>query len=257
MRLILTYILLLVAIGTAWAQTHSDDVAKGIIYNRENTVELLLHTNGLFGIGYNKGKIKTYYKTTYYHIDFSEIHHIKEYRQNPDLPQWNDGSYSRPYSFGKQNRFYVLRAGWGKKTYLSEKSKVKGVAIGYNFEVGGSLGLLKPYYLQLIRFEGREGRPYLSNEKYSDENASVFLDQSRIYGASSFAKGLSELKPVPGGHFRAGIHFDWGAFDQVAKALEVGVLLDVYPIAIPIMVNVPNRPFFANFYLTLQVGKRK
>ena len=41
---------------------------QGVVYNKEFTVDLrILQTNG-FTLGFNQGKIKTYYKTPFYHF---------------------------------------------------------------------------------------------------------------------------------------------------------------------------------------------
>ncbi|MBK7636762.1 MAG: hypothetical protein IPJ13_22720 [Saprospiraceae bacterium] len=54
---------------------------KGIIYRNESTLKGTLHTNG-YSIAYNKGKIKSYYKTNYYHIELGHISDPREQKQN-------------------------------------------------------------------------------------------------------------------------------------------------------------------------------
>ncbi len=240
---------------------------KGIVYNKESTFDITLHTTG-FGLAFaaNFGTIKTYYKTKYYHFQIGEIRHPKEERQSFDFgtPLGNRGS-SKSFFYGKRNNLYVLRGGIGIKRYLSEKAEHKGLAIGFAYEGGITLGLLKPYYLELIypTDDPQERRPDVRSEKYSSENAAVFQNFNNIYGASGFTKGISEIKPVPGIHFKAGAHFDWGAFDEMVKAIEGGVMIDVFFRKIPHMIenneitNAENRPFFVNLYITLQLGKRK
>ena len=67
---------------------------------------------------------------------------------------------------------------------------------------------------------------------------------------------------IPGFHAKAGIHLDWGAFDEFVKAIEAGIMLDVFVKRVPILVenvdivNAENRPFFLNLYLNIQLGKR-
>lgn len=236
---------------------------KGIVYDKELTFDFTIHSNG-FAIGANFGKIKTYYKTKYYMIQIGELHHPKEERQSFD---WggsvNGASSSKSFFFGKRNNLYVVRAGMGMKKYYSEKAKHKGVAIGFNYEAGPSLGLLKPYYLEILYPTDNNTQYVLRSEKYSEGNASSFLDFNSIYGSTGFTKGFGELKPIVGAHAKFGVHFDWGAFDEFVKAIEAGVMLDLYLKKVPLMVenetltNVENRPFFVNLYLTLQLGKRK
>lgn len=239
-------------------QNYYGDDSKGIVYNKEFTVDFKLHTNG-FALGFNSGRLKTYYLTRFYNFEIGELKHPKEFRQSFDNVQ-SSGNVSRPFVFGKQNSFFVLRAGIGEKRYFSEKAKRKGLAVGISYEAGPSLGLLKPYYLELRRQD--EGEPLYQSERFSEENADRFLSITDILGSSGFSKGLGEISALPGAHAKFAVHFDWGAFDEFVKAIEAGVMVDVYFRNVPIMVeselveNVENRPLFINLYLNLQLGKR-
>lgn len=236
-----------------------DDVnKKGLIYNRELAFNIRLHTNG-FAMGMDFGRLKTYYLTRTFHVELGELKHHKEYRTNLDRSNAT-GSISKSFIFGKQNNFFVLRAGLGEKRYFSEKAKYKGVAVGISYKGGPSLGVLKPYYLELLTAENSSD-PFKKPipKKYSTDIHDDFLDPWNIFGASSWTKGFDEIKLVPGLHGQFAIHFDWGAFDEYLKAVEAGVMLDVYFKKVPIMVetpNVENRPFFLNLFINLQLGKR-
>jgi hypothetical protein len=237
------------------------DESKGIVYEREFTVDLKLHTHG-FALGVNIAQLKTYYLTNFFNIELGEIKHPKQFRQSFDFRPSANGKVSRAFVFGKQNNFFVLRGGLGQKRYFSEKAKQKGLAIGISYEAGPSIGLLKPYYLELQYPEQISNEVITRSEKFSEDNADVFLDITRIFGASSFSKGFSEITIKPGAHAKAAVHFDWGAFDEFVKAVEAGVMLDLYFSDVPIMVespkvdNVENRPLFINLFLNLQLGKR-
>ncbi len=234
---------------------------KGIVYNKEFAFDVRLHTNGL-AFAANFGKIKTFYKTRYYHIEIGELRHAKQERQSFDWAGWSNSRSSKSFFFGKRNNLYVLRAGIGVKKYFSEKARQRGLAIGITYEAGPSLGLLKPYYLEIIHATDNPSEFVVESEKYSSENADDFLNINSIYGSSGFSKGLNEIKPIPGLHGKLGVHFDWGAFDEYVKAIEAGIMIDIYTKKVPIMVendaitNSENRPFFVNLYLTLQLGKR-
>lgn len=231
-----------------------DDASKGIIYNREFALGARLHTNGL-AIGINVGKLRTYYLTKYWHVEIGELQHPKEYRQSFDTPSTLNGRISRAFKYGKQNSLFVLRGGIGAKRYFSEKAKHKGVAVGISYEGGATLGLLKPYYLELRAPDGQ----FSTSTKYSEETANRFLDIWQIHGASSWTKGLGEISPQPGIHGKFAVHFDWGAFDEYLKSIEAGVMVDVFARKMPIMVevdNVENQQIFINLFLHLQFGKR-
>jgi hypothetical protein len=239
------------------------DESKGIVFEREFTADLKLHTNG-YALGVNIGRLKTYYLTRFVNFEFGELKHPKEFRQSFDFQTPAAARTSRAFIFGKQNNFLVLRAGLGEKRYFSEKARRKGLAVGITYEGGPSLGILKPYYMEVVRTvePGNFGDFVIRSEKYSDENANIFLDISRIYGASGFTRGLSELSLIPGLHAKFAVHFDWGAFDEFVKAIEAGIMIDAYLQKVPIMVESPllrhteNTPVFINLFINLQLGKR-
>lgn len=242
-------------------QNYYDEGASGIVYDREFTFDTRLVTPRSFGIGVTLGQIKTYYQTRFWSFSFEELRHPMEDRQPAN--QLISVRVARPFIFGKQNNVYLLKAGWGGKRYLSEKAKRRGLAIGYSYQFGPTLALLKPYYLGLYRsVDPGTDRFFVSDERFSADNARDFLDIGLIAGASSFSEGLSELQIQPGLHARAAVHFDWGAFDEFVKALEAGISVDVFGKDIPIMAEHPivphleNSPVFINLYLNLQLGKR-
>ena len=226
----------------------------GVVYDQEFAVNLYLHTKG-YGVGAIFGDLKTYYKTSFYHVDLGMVKHPKEHRPDNQINQFN--VLSRPYVFGKKNSFFVLRAGKGEKRYLSEKARRKGIAMGYSYQIGPSIGMLKPYYLDIRTESGIGSPPEIESVKYSEENADRFLNPDFIDGYAGFWKGLGETNFIFGGHIKGGAHFAWGAYDKYVKALEIGVLIDFYFQRIDIMVVEDNSPLFANLYLNLQFGKRK
>jgi len=229
----------------------------GIIYDSEFTVDVRLHTNG-FALAFSKGKIKTYYKTNYWQGELGELKHQKEYRNTFDFARnGNNGSFI----YGKRNNLYALRFALGQKRYLSEKAKKKGLAVGFTYAAGPSLGILKPYQLRLINFNDPTNPTddFENNESYSEENKEIFTDINHIAGAAGIGKGWREAKLRPGLHTKASLHLDWGAFDEMVKAFEVGIMFDVYTQKIPLLIPAEgneNKPYFLNLYLTLQFGKR-
>ncbi len=230
---------------------------KGIVYRNETTGNVTLHTNG-YALAYNNGKIKTYYKTNYYHLELGYMTDPREQKQNRNIPI-SFSKVSQSFKFGKQNYMYVLRAGKGTKRLITDKAKRKGVAIGYNYEAGPSIAFLRPYYLELIYNLEENGQSYneLRVEKYSEANAAKFLDYNSVFGGAS--GGWSSISVVPGIQGKLGLFFSLGAFEEYAKSLEIGIMGDLYIRKVPIMVEtetVSAKPYFLNFYATLEFGKR-
>lgn len=226
---------------------------KGIVYFKEMAAELELQSNG-FNLGFNRGKIVRYNLTNYYHFDLGYIADPKERSKSQYLTNFEGIS---SYAYGKQNYFFVLRGGMGRKHFLSEKAHKRGVALGYSFEGGVNLGLLKPYYL-VLEYSDELDRTFRS-EAYSEENAHLFLDVNKIRDKGKFAEGWSELKVTPGFHFNAALHFSLGAYEKYIKAMEVGVHIDTYFQKIPIMVETENHQnsfLFGHFFINFQLGQR-
>ncbi|HLF63598.1 MAG TPA: hypothetical protein VI603_07590 [Saprospiraceae bacterium] len=227
----------------------------GILYNHERAGDLQIHTNG-FALAYVVGDIRKYYLTRYRYFGVGLLKHPREYRQAVNFQSGNlILKTSSAFAYGKQHNFIVARAGIGEKRYFSEKAKRKGVAVGISYEGGISLGILKPYYLDLNRLEPSGGSVAVT-EKYSEENADLFLDVSRIQGAASFFKGIDEISILPGFHGKIGAHFSIGAFERDVRALELGIMCDIYFKRVPLMIIENNQPFFLNLYATLQIGRR-
>jgi hypothetical protein len=229
---------------------------KGIIYKTEWSVDFRLHENGA-AIAYNSGKIKSYNKTNYYHIELGFTKDPREKSQSKISSRGRSGSFI----YGKVNNLINLRIGAGVKRYLSEKQKRKGVAVGYTYEFGPSIALLKPYYLDLIYTTEQGGslQAFTLSEKYSEANADRFLNVNAIDAKSPFFTGLDEIRVRAGIQGKIGAHLAWGAFDKAVKAFETGLMFDLFATKIPIMVEteeISNKPYFVRLYLNLQLGSR-
>jgi hypothetical protein len=227
----------------------------GIIYNEEQAFTFRVLPRGLSFGGY-KGKIQTYYRTTFYYGEVGYLKHHKEVRQSNELAAILRGQDTpRPYVFGKQNNFYTLRGGYGVKRYYSEKARRKGLAVALMYQGGFTLGALKPNYLRLIR-RGENNLFQISPERYSEANADVFLDPFSIYGGAPMTMGFRELAFIPGVHGMGAVHFAFGAFEEYVMAIDAGIMFDAFPRKVPIMVA-DNQAYFLNLFLNLHIGKRK
>jgi hypothetical protein len=229
---------------------------KGIIYKKEWSIDLRVHEDGA-AIAYNVGEIKSYNKTKFYHLELGYIRDSREKTQTKFSSLGRSGSYA----FGKINSLINLRGGFGTKKYLSEKEKRNGLAVGYVYEIGPSLALLKPYKLDLIYVEVIDNQqvPTIRSESFSADNADKFLDEGSISSRSSFFSGFDELKVRAGLQAKLGLHLGLGAFDEYVKAFETGIMVDAFPSKIPIVVEteeVSNSRFFFKLYLNFQFGRR-
>jgi hypothetical protein len=218
---------------------------EGILnYHKQSIFGIQLRTMG-YGLLYEIGRMKTTRKTTIYGIELSEIKNSKEDR----LPK-GTFTFGNPYIYGKVNNFYQFKIGIGQQYLLGEKGNKNGVSVSAVYGGGLSLGLLRPYYLEVQDQAGN-----VQTIKY-DQDSTLFL-HGLIVGGGGLGKGWGELKMRPGAYGKAGLRFDYGRFNEIVSALEVGVSLDAYFQEVPIMLQQPDKRFFFQGYVALEFGKRK
>ncbi len=230
---------------------------KGIVYNTERAYDITAHTNGL-SAAINFGKLRTYYKTFYYHLGIGYLTHPLEERQNKNLTIEDIGT-SRSFRFGKQNSLYLIRGGVGNKYYKSEKTKRRGIAVGWNYEIGPVLGILRPikniYTIDLDDDGIKE-----TVEATFESDPDLFLDFSSIFGRSNDLSTWLDASIRPGVQAKAGVHFAMGAFEEYVRAFEVGLMVDYFGFKVPVIIENDqhsNTPIFLNIYATIQFGARE
>lgn len=219
-----------------------------LVFQKQNMFGFTFNTDG-FGIMYEKGKYKTLAKTNLWWLALGERHHPKEERITTADAIFFGGN---PYKFGKLNNFYYFKIGFGQQRMLGTKAPKNGVAVSAVYGGGLSLGMLRPYYLEVIY--PTTGK--VEEVKYTG-NDSVFLNGNQILGAGSFGKGFSEMKYVPGFHFRGAFRFDYGRLRDLVSVIEVGVNVDWYTQKMPIMLLNKERQLFFNAYVNIGFGGRK
>lgn len=240
------FLSLLVTATHAQSKLHQID-PQDYQYKHEASGGFRLQTNGITFYG-QYGWIKDIYRTRLLQIDYT---YNIDYRQKQIKAE---SASSRNYIFGFQNKFHVIRVSAGVMQNIADKANRNGVRLSFVFFGGFSLGLLKPYYLDIKH--NTDAGPVITHERYSSANEDVFLNRDSIAGAAPIRYGLGQMEPVPGINVRASLNFDWGTKDAAVKALEAGILLDMYYKRLPIMVNNNNRFYQIALYLSVHFGKR-
>jgi hypothetical protein len=228
-----------------------------LVFQKQSTFGLNFNSDG-FGFSYEHGKYKTIKKTNLWWLSLGERKDPKQYKQTNTFTGGGGAVvfFGNSYVYGKQNNFYYLRLGFGQQKLLGAKGSKNGVAVSAIYGGGLSLGMLKPYYVQ-VPDNSAQGTG-IKDIKYTDSTASTFLDPTAIIGGSGFGKGLGEIKFVPGATTRVALRFDYGRFRETISTLEVGVNAEFYSQAMPILVGVNDqKKFFFNGYIALQFGRRK
>ncbi len=249
------------------AQNSIEDLTlDDLVYKKERTFSFQLHTSG-WGLSGEFVKIHNIKKRSFYQIEVLTMRHPKEFRQQSIFASGR--STARGYVFGKQNSFYNINFMFGRGRMLAEKGRKNGVAISMRYGAGPSLGITKPYYLELI-YQIVGGYADTKHEGYNTENAHLFLDERYIFGASGIAFGWNELSFHPGIQGKFAVNFDWASYNEFVKALEVGVMMSAHFSgvessndgttnlrAVPIMISEDNKFIFANLFAKVSFGKRK
>lgn len=216
-------------------------------YKKEASGGLRLQSNGLTGF-FEYGCIKDIFKTRFLQVEYTYYIDYRQKKQKALLPGGRD------FFFGLQNRFHDVRINYGIKRSIADKAARNGVRLSFLAVGGFSLGLLKPYYLNIRR--EIDGGQTITPERYSEANAKQFLSLDSIVEAAPMRYGLNQIQPVPGVHGKIGLDFDWGTKDEFVKSLQAGVMLDIYYKRLPIMVNNSNRFYQVALYISFQFGKR-
>ncbi len=239
-------------------ETPKMQAQKDYLFKRQMVGGIRLQTTGL-GFYLQYGLIKNIYRTHLFMLEY-EWHIDYRDKKSKAYPVYTESG--RDYYFGVQNRFHEIRFSYGFEKAIADKAAKNGVRLSWVGFVGGALGLIKPYYLNIdyVNTDPVTARNHPYNivaQRYSAATKSVFLDPNSIDEASPIAKGLNQISPVLGGHARTGLNFDWGTKDRFVKSLEAGVSLDIFYKKIPIYVNDDSNHFlFLGLYLSFHIGKR-
>ena len=208
-----------------------------LIFDKQGAFGFKFNTDG-WGMFYERGKYKTLTKTNLWWIELGEHKHHKE-EKIPTLGQAGAFLIASSYIYGKRNNFFVAKLGFGQQKLIGGKGNKNGVAVSAIYGAGFSAGLLKPYYIEINDVNTSK----IEKIKYNN-NDNLFLDPTIILGSAGLSKGLNEINFVPGGHIRTALRFDYGRYNEVISALEVGLNAEYYSKKIPILLlNKENQLF--------------
>ena len=220
-----------------------------IIYQKQTIFGVKLNTDG-YGAFLELGRLKTPRKSNLYSLEIGERKHSKEER----IPATQGGYLSNPYVFGKINNFYYVKLGYSQQRVIGTKGNKNGVAVSAIYGGGVSAGLLKPYYLKIYN----DSTNSVQDVKYNNTNANVFLnDPSSVVGASGFGKGFGEMKFTPGLYAKTAMRFDYGRYNELVSAIEVGLNVEFYAKKMPVVLMTKDRQLFFNAYAAIAFGRRK
>ena len=226
-------------------------------YQREFSAGARLNTDGWSGF-LEKGYRSSRTKVTYFQFEVSEKKDPKEDKKPGALKgvdQYGFVYSEKPYIYGKQNNFYQIKIGVGQQVLIGGKGNKNGVMVNGFYYGGVSVGLIKPYYLNILN---PNNEAEAITVKYGDNalNDTYFLNRQKIIGGAGFGKGWGDVTVAPGVHAKTGLRFDWARFNEVVSALELGMNAEYYMKDVYLMAQNDPKKFFFNAYVALQFGKR-
>ncbi len=226
-------------------------------YDKELLVGGRFNSNGWSaGVYYVTRKSAGTYN--FWQLHFSEIKQEKQIKQQPGKSSHPELGIATPYVFGKINNLYTLQIGFGQEQFLLPGVIEDNLSLSLRYNAGFSLAMLKPYYLQLVRADYSWAEPvfHLEDIKYSDSSADDFLNNADIHGASKWSKGLKEMQFVPGAYVEAAFVITPKAQKWLVEAITLGACASFYIKTLPIMAELPAKPYQVYLFAGLAIGKR-
>jgi hypothetical protein len=220
-----------------------------IVFARQTAFGIKLSTDGYGGF-IELGRMKTIRRSSLYWLELGER---KDRKEEKLVRPGTFGFSGNPFIYGKINNFYFAKFGFGQQVAIGSKGNKNGVAVTAIYGGGITAGLLKPYYVEIVDPSTGQSKDI----RYTDSTATKFLDAQIIQGASGFGKGWKEVQFVPGAHVRTALRFDYGRYNEMLSALEIGLNAEFYSKKMPILLYNKERQFFFNAYVALTFGRRK
>lgn len=242
------------AVGTSHAQLKSTADSEDDDYQSVTTFGVTTNTNsGLLG-GFVFRQSKRLPGTflgrpqyRYLAVEAVNVKHPKEVQQSVNF------SGSR-FTYGKENYLFVVRPQYGREISLFERSADEGISINAVLAAGPSLGIVKPYYVEV-----NEGNNRTRIVPASSLNASAGTPGTGAQptGSGGFFRGFGESKLAVGANVKAALNFELSAFRNNTTGLEIGFLAELFPQQITIMTGADQRAFYSSGYITLFFGSKK
>jgi hypothetical protein len=218
---------------------------EGVLsYTKQNVMGVQLRTNG-YGVFFEKGIRRSPRWTNLYTLELSEIKSRKEEKLGS-----TESFFGNSFIYGKINNFYQGKLGYGQQYIFGQKGNKNGVAVTGSAVAGISIGMLRPYYLQVLDSTGRENQI-----KYEDD--SLTFMGGPILGGGGLGKGWGEMKINPGAFAKVALRFDFGRYNESVQAMEIGFSTEFYAKEVLIMNYNPRKHLFYQMHIAFVFGRRK
>ena len=244
---IYTVIFLFVSVFCS-AQSTSQAIANGqdpnVLYRNELSFGIFAHSRG-FGINVMRARHVTGTRKRLFEVQPLNMKHPKEIKVS------NTADNSKRFVYGKLNNILLFRVGVGYQTTLFKKADRKSVEIRSSYYLGGNITFAKPTYILVFR-ENAAGNKFPQSVRY---NPNVHTIDS-ISGRGPLVDGLAETKIYPGAYAKINLSFEYAPYSNKVKAIETGLIVDYYPVGLPIMAHNPAENFILTVYVGFVFGKK-
>ncbi len=249
---IFSFLLIFLFSFVAIAQNGKDNetrIANGedlnMLYRNEASFGLFIHSAGGIGIAYRRGYHVVATRNRMFEIEVQNFKHPKEVKSVSVIK-----SNGKGYVYGKLNSFLLFRPGVGYQNILYQKSDKKSVEIRCSYYLGAIINFAKPIYLEIKDASSTDNTS--SIERYNPD----IHNQSNIYGKAPYLYGIEKTTIYPGGYAKFALSFEYANRYNGIKAIETGVIGDIYPQVIPMMAYNKNQQVFVELYLKMIWGKK-
>lgn len=217
---------------------------EGVIKYKKHTSFGIKLTSDGYGGFFEIGRAQSVNRGLLFQLDISERKHPKENKQSVF-------SNTSPEIFGKINFFYPVKLGVQKQFLLGNKGNKNGVSITGNVGGGFIAGLMRPYMVQV------EKNNQLVYIQYNSPDSADFVTPGNHIGGPTFGTGWKYLSVTPGFYVKPAFRFDYGKYNEMLSAIEVGVTAEFYTKKIQQIINIKQQQFFFSAYVSIMFGRRK
>ena len=227
-----------------------------LVFNKQTAWGFRLNTDGWNGF-VEKGIMKTVKTTNIYYLEVGEKKNPKEKKVSNTIPDGNFVQAGNPCIFGKRNIFYQIKPGFGQQRLIGAKANKNGISVHWTYSGGVSLGLLRPYYVRAFFIDGNN---QIADQliKFNEKNVDTFnITNGYLLEGTGLKYGWNEMKIVPGLHSKTSLRFDYGRFNEMVSAIEVGLNVEYYFNDIEVLARNQPQKFFFNAFVAILLGRRK
>lgn len=217
---------------------------EGVIKYRKHFALGAKLTSDGYGGFLEVGRAQSVNRSLLFQLEITEKKHPKEEKQQIEFTQ------SVPLSYGKLNFLYPVKLGVQQQIVVGNKGNKNGVSVTANVGGGLIVGLLRPY---LIDVDNNGKRGYISYE----DDSTAFLNSAGYIRGPSLGTGWNRMKVRPGLYLKPALRFDYGKYNEVVNAIEVGITTEFYSKPIEQMVYQKNQRFFFSGFVAIVFGRRK